>query len=147
MSLSCPLLFRQVDATVSKISTIIVIVFLGIYFLTQWVPVLFFLIIDLAIRLSGYKEHSPIYISAQCIQGILNLPSKMEDAGGKRLAAFFGLIFILGILISHFLEFYTLQIAIAGLFLICALPDILFNYCIACKIYTCTKRFYPKAFE
>ncbi len=147
MSLSCPLLFRQVDAIVSKISTMIVIVFLGIYFLTHWVPVLFFIIIDLAIRLSGHKEHSPIYISAQCIQGILNLPSKMEDAGGKRLAAFFGLIFILGILITHFLGLTAVQIGIAIVFLVCALPDILFNYCIACKIYTCTKRFYPKAFE
>lgn len=147
MSLSCPLLFRQVDATVSKITTIIVIIFLGIYFISSWVPVLFFLIMDLAIRLSGHKEHSPIYMTAGCIQGIFDLPSKMEDAGGKRLAAFFGLIFILGILISHFFALFTLQIAIAGLFLICAFPDILFNYCIACKIYTCAKQFYPKAFE
>lgn len=147
MSLSCPLLFRQVDATVSKISTIIVIGFLTTYFLTTWAPILFFLIIDLSIRLSGYKEYSPIYISAQCIQSFMDLPVKMEDAGGKRLAAFFGLVFILGILITHFLGMSTVQIAIAVVFLVCALPDILFNYCIACKIYSCTKRIYPKAFE
>lgn len=147
MSLSCPLLFRQVDATVSKISTTIVIGFLGVYFMTVWVPILFFLILDLVVRLSGHKEYSPIYISAQCLQGFMNLPVKMEDAGGKRLAAFFGMVFILGILITHFLDLLLLQKAIAIVFLICALPDILFNYCIACKIYTCTKRFYPKAFE
>lgn len=147
MSLSCPIIFRQIDATVSKISTVIAIAFLGSYFLTMWVPFLVFLIMDLTVRLSGYKEYSPIYTAAQCIQGALDLPTRMEDAGGKRLAAFFGLIFILGILIAHFLGLWYVQIAIAAFFLTCALPDILFNYCIACKIYTCTKRIYPKAFN
>ncbi|MGE4471554.1 MAG: DUF4395 family protein [Sulfuricurvum sp.] len=36
---------------------------------------------------------------------------------------------------------------IAAIFLVCASLELLFGYCVACKIYYIAKKLYPKAFE
>lgn len=146
MSKVCPLVFRQIDATISKISTTLVLSSLCIYFLTMHVGILFFISIDFVIRLSGKKIFSPIYLCANLIQKLFHLPVKMEDAGGKRLAAFFGLAFTIGMIITDYEGWMVANILIAIIFALCAIPDILFGYCIACKFYTLAKRIYPKGF-
>lgn len=146
MSKVCPLVFRHIDATVSKISTVVVLSQIVFYFMTMQVAFLFLVAIDFAIRLSGYKLFSPIYLLSLGIQKIFHLPVKMEDAGGKRLAAFFGLAFTLGIIITHYGEWTIASIMIAVIFALCALPDIFFGYCIACKFYTLAQKIFPKRF-
>lgn len=146
MSKSCPLLFRKIDATTSKISTAAVITGIAIYFVTLNPLILVFLIIDFILRLSSYKSYSPIFFLSSYSQKILHIPTHMIDAGGKRLAAFFGLAFTVFILIAHLLSMYNAGVILAVLFAACAIPDILFEYCIACKIYSFSKKIFPKAF-
>ena len=146
MSKVCPLVFRQIDATISKISTTLVLSSLCIYLLTMHVAILVFISIDFVIRLSGKKIFSPIYLCANLIQKLFHLPVKMEDAGGKRLAAFFGLAFTIGMIITHYAGWMVANTLIAIIFALCAIPEILFGYCIACKFYTLAKHIYPKGF-
>lgn len=70
----------------------------------------------------------------------------MEDAGAKRLAAFFGVGFTFALLITSWLGTDLATAIIAGIFLFCAALELLFGYCIACKIYYIVKKIYPKAF-
>lgn len=146
MSQACPLLFRQVDSTISKISTSIILAGIVLYFMTMYVVILFFIAADFGIRLSGYKVFSPIYLAALGMQKIFDLPIRMEDAGAKRLAAFFGLAFTVGIVLTHFVQWTAASYVIAVVFALCAIPEILFGYCIACKFYTLLQKVFPKRF-
>lgn len=147
MAQQCPLIFRQVDATVTRINTLFVILGIIAFLLTQSSMVLILLIADFILRLYGYKHLSPINISSLFIQKKLSLPVKMEDAGAKRLAAFFGVGFTIALLISLWIGAYLAIAFISGIFLFCAALELLFGYCIACKIYYIAKKLYPKGFE
>ena len=147
MAQQCPLIFRQVDATVTRINTLFVIVGISAFLLTQSVIILMLLIVDFIFRLYGFKHLSPINISSLWIQKRFSLQTKMEDAGAKRLAAFFGIGFTIALL---FASLYGADLAvafIAGIFLFCAGLELLFGYCIACKMYYIAKKIYPKGFE
>ena len=95
MSQSCPLLFRQIDATITKINAFLVMGSIVFYLVTMQKWILVFLVLDFLIRLSGYKMLSPIFKISSELQKIFKLPVRLEDAGSKRLAAFFGLFFML----------------------------------------------------
>jgi hypothetical protein len=144
MSQACPLLFRKIDATISKINAATVVVFVIVYLLTMCKLILFFLIIDFALRLSGKKSFSPIFLFANGVQSVFKLPVCLEDAGAKRLAAFFGLSFMIGILLSDFLGFTAGVWICAVSFISCVILDLLFDYCIACKIYSMFGKIFPK---
>ena len=147
MAQQCPLLFRQVDATVIRINTLFVMGAIIGFLATQNIAILILLIFDFALRLYGHKHLSPINRLSLLIQQTLSLRIKMEDAGAKRLAAFFGVGFTIVLIISFLLHAEAAEALIAGVFLFCSSLDLLFGYCIACKIYYITKRIYPKGFE
>jgi hypothetical protein len=147
MAQQCPLIFRQVDATVTRINTLFVIIGIVTFLLTQSIIVLMVLIVDFVLRLYGFKQYSPANISSLYIQKKLSLPIKMEDAGAKRLAAFFGMGFTIALLIASFMGADLAVAFIAGIFLFCAALELLFGYCVGCKIYYIAKKIYPKGFE
>ncbi|MDD2828942.1 MAG: DUF4395 domain-containing protein [Sulfuricurvum sp.] len=146
MAQQCPLIFRQVDATVTRINTLFVMVGIIAFLATQLSIILIALIIDFALRLYGYKHISPINISSLWIQKTFALPSKMEDAGAKRLAAFFGVGFTIALLVCSSIGADIAGALIAGIFLFCAGLELVFGFCIACKIYYIAKKIYPKGF-
>lgn len=147
MSQQCPLLFRQVDATVTRINTLFVVIALVGFLMSENPVVLILLIIDFMLRLYGLKQWSPITNASLFIQKQFSLPTKMEDAGAKRLAALFGVGFMIAILIASFAGSEIAVNIIAAIFLACAGLELLFGYCIACKIYYIAKKLYPKGFE
>ncbi len=142
----CPLLFRQVDATVTRINTVFVIAGVILFLITGSVSIILLVIIDYLIRLSGRKEISPTQNASLWIQRILKLPSKMEDAGAKRLAAYFGVGFMAALALLHVLGSEWGVHAVAAVFLGCALLELFFGYCIACKLYYFVRKIYPKGF-
>jgi hypothetical protein len=81
------------------------------------------------------------------IKTVLSLPTRLEDAGAKRLAALFGLTFTISMLAFDLVSF-TLGIwIVAAIFIACVVLDLLFDYCIACQVYSIARRIYPKGFE
>ncbi|MCX6062410.1 MAG: DUF4395 domain-containing protein [Campylobacterales bacterium] len=146
MSQTCPLLFRQIDSTISKISAAVVMSSVIVYLITMQKWILVFLIVDFIIRLSGYKTFSPVFQFASGFQKIFKLSTHLEDAGAKRLAAFFGLIFMITMLITDLAGLILGVWSVAGIFISCVLLDLFFDYCIACKIYSAAKKIYPKGF-
>ena len=147
MAQACPLLFRKIDATISKISAGVVMTSVIVYLLTLCKLILVFLIIDFIIRLSGKKSFSPVFLFANGAQAVFKLPVRLEDAGAKRLAAFFGLSFMVGILVSDLLGFSLGIWIIAFIFVSCVTLDLLFDYCIACKVYSLFGKIFPREYE
>lgn len=147
MAQQCPLIFRHVDANIVRINTLFVIISVIGFLFTQSVSILLLLSVDFLLRLCGYKHISPIHNLSLLIQRNLSIPVKMEDAGAKRLAAFFGLGFTVALVIFHLIGVKLAIDAIAAIYLFCASLELLFGYCIACKIYYIAKKVYPKGFE
>lgn len=147
MSKGCPLIYRQVDSTVSKISAIFVSIGIIAYLITMQKLILIFLILDFVVRLSRYKRFSPFFRVSSWIKVFSKLPTRLEDAGAKRLAAIFGLIFTVGMVVSDVLGWQYSIFIIAFIFLLCVILDILFDYCVACVVYSIVKRIYPNGFK
>lgn len=146
MAQQCPLLFRQVDATVTRINTLFIVSGVVGYMMTHSLVILAVLIADFLLRLYGLKHLSPVQNTSLWIQRRFSLPEKMEDVGAKRLAALFGVGFIAAMALFHLLQMPLLVNVAAAVYLFCAALDLLFGYCIACKIYHLAKKIYPKGF-
>jgi hypothetical protein len=135
MSPACPLIYRQVDATVTRINAFsvsaMVILFLG----TSQPLWLYLLGTDFLIRLYGPKSFSPIHRLSTAVKHLLGLPAKMTDAGAKRLAAHFAVLFIILLLISEYLGLRELELFFGIVFVACAVAELIFDYCVGCKIY------------
>ncbi len=146
MAQQCPLIFRQVDATVTRINTLFIIAGVIGFLITDYVVILVLLTIDFLLRLYGYKHISPIHNLSLLIQRKFSFSVKMEDAGAKRLAAFFGLGFTIALILFYAIGIPLAVDAIAFIYLFCAGIELIFGYCIACKIYYIAKKVYPKGF-
>lgn len=146
MAQQCPLLFRQVDATVTRINTLFIMSGVVGYMMSHSLVILAVLITDFILRLYGVKHLSPVQNASLWIQRRFSLPEKMEDVGAKRLAALFGVGFIAAMALFHLLQMPLLVNVAAAVYLFCAALDLLFGYCIACKIYHLAKKIYPKGF-
>jgi hypothetical protein len=144
MSQACPLLFRQIDGTVARINAFSVIVLVSLFLYTSQTIWLYLLGADFLIRLYGSKSFSPVNRLSMSIKQLLRLQTKMTDAGAKRLAAHFGVAFVILLLISTYMQLDALKYAMGALFLLCASLELFFDYCVGCKIYYLLKKIYPR---
>lgn len=147
MSKACPLIFRQIDGTIARVSAVFVSFFVVIFLLTSQVLFLYFISVDFLMRLYGLKEYSLIQQLSLFTQRFLSLKTEMTDAGAKRLAAGFGLFFMLLLIIEYHFKLDTAIFFTAGAFLVCSFLEIAFSYCIGCKVYFIVKKIYPAFME
>lgn len=143
MAYNCPLTFQKVESHISRLSSFLVSFLIIAYLLTSNVYILYFLLIDFLIRLYLKRSYSAIFLVAKAIKNILALQDSFCDGGAKRLAAYFGLLFVFLLLAIHYLDQWLLSLGIAFIFLLCSLLDVLFDFCIGCKIYYLIKRVFP----
>jgi len=144
MSQSCPLAFRQIDGTIARLNALSVFVLLSLFLATKSPLILLFLGADFMVRLYGNKNYSLVFQLSKVIKRIVGLQSEMVDAGAKRLAAHFGLFFVALSLASALAGFEVLMQATVGIFLFCLSLELLFAYCIGCKIYFIYRKFLPE---
>ncbi len=144
MSYACPMSFIRVDTNISRINSLFVSTLVLAYFINFTVFILFFLALDFLVKLYGDKKYSPLFVLAKYSKKALRLKDSFIDGGAKRLAAYFGLLFVLLLIMAHFLDSLPLSLFVATIFLSCSLLDVLFNFCLGCKIYFIIKKIYPK---
>ena len=143
MSTSCPITFKLIDGNIARIGSFFVMAFVLIYLVSAMKIFLYILALDFFIRIYLSKEFSIIYQLSRAIKKILKIKTRMTDSGAKRLAAQFGLLFSLILIIEAHLEL-TLALNITSLVLLtCAFLEFILDYCIGCKIYYLIKRYHP----
>lgn len=147
MSQACPLAFRLIDGTLARISALFVALFVLLFLFTNQSGFLFFILIDFMMRLYGFKKYSLVLNAAILTKKIFALQTAMTDAGAKRLAAHFGVLFVVLLIIESFLALHVTLYLTALSFLLCTALEIFFGYCIGCKIYYIIKKIYPKFME
>ena len=132
---SCPISLVSVDSNMARINAFYVGLFFSIYILTSFSPLIYFLVIDFSTRIFLRKEYSLTYTLAYFTKKSLNLKNTPVDGAPKKLASYFGLLFIslvavVNVFDSSFL-FYTLSLIL----LACIFLEVVFSYCLGCEIY------------
>ncbi len=143
MAQSCPLAFRQIDETIARLNALSVFLLLFLFIFIPNPLILFFLGADFMIRLYGNKNFSPIFQVSKLLKKVFGFQSEMVDAGAKRLAAHFGLFFVFLSLAANLAGMTVLMYSAVGVFMFCLSLELLFGYCIGCKIYFIYRRFAP----
>ena len=143
MANGCPLNFQKVDSNVSRLSALIVASLVLYYLYSNSVYILLFLAFDFTMKLFLSRGISPVNMVAEFLKSFLKLKERYVDGGAKRLAGFFGLFFVILLIITHIFNLWHISWVVAAVFLSCSLLDVFFNFCIGCKIYFIIKRFYP----
>jgi hypothetical protein len=105
------------------------------YWITHEPFCIFLLGSDLMIRLYGPHYCSPFNAASRIVKKVMKIPTRISDAGPKRLAAHFGLLFSGLILSAHFAELPGMALGIAALLAVCAAMELLWNFCVGCRIY------------
>jgi hypothetical protein len=144
MARSCPISFKQIDGTIARINAVFITLLVILFSSTSANIILYILALDFAIRLSKFKKYSPIANFSKFIKKLLKLKTKMTDAAAKKLAAFFGLFFIV---IMAFLSNMGLNVALyttTAILLTCSSLEVFFNYCLGCEIYHLYKKLFYK---
>ncbi len=140
---SCPLSFKQVDENLFRINALFVSLLVLVFLYTQMLSVILFLVFDFVIKLFFEQYPSPLTFLSRSVKKIFHIKDFLIDGGAKRLAGFFGLFFMLLLLGTYFLHSLPLSLIVAALYLLCSSLDILFGFCIGCKIYFIIKKIYP----
>lgn len=143
MSYTCPMTFENIDSSISRINSLFVSILVIVYLITLNVFIVYILFVDFSIKLFIDKKYSPLSQLSKFVKNRLKLKTIMIDGGSKRLAAYFGLLFVGLLIITHYLDNHLLSLTIAIIFLSCSLLDLIFNYCLGCKIYYIIKKVYP----
>ncbi len=143
MSQSCPLSFQTIDSNVSRINSLIVAALLITYLVSFNVVIVYFLLFEFMMKFFFKKDVGIIMKFSKFIKNALGLEDKFTDIGAKRLAGYFGIFFLLLLVAGNSLNLYLFSMAVGVLFLSCSLLDVLFNYCVGCKIYFIIKKTNP----
>lgn len=143
MSSSCPLNFKRVDENSSRLNALFVSSLVILYLYTSLVSLLFFLLLDAIVKLFVDETYSPLHRMSKFLVKIMKIKNRWVDGGAKRLAGFFGLSFIILLIIGDYLDIWVISLAFGIVFLSCSLMDVFFSFCIGCKIYYLIKKVYP----
>ena len=141
MARSCPVAFRDIDGTISRLNALSVTVVLILFFMTHYVALLYLLGVDFLIRVYGNKSYSPFFNLSRMIKKAFHLKTSMVDAGAKRVAAQLGIFFVFLLLVTTHLDWLIAADIIAVLFLACTGLEFFFGYCLGCEIYFIVQKF------
>jgi len=135
MAQACPINYKSADNTLSRIGSLLTTAIVAAYLFTESTLWLFALGLDLLVRLYGQKQYSPVFQISKLIKEMLRLPAQKVDSAAKNVAGHFGLLFILLLIAASYLELDYVGFAVAGTFMLCLMMDVLFSFCLGCKIY------------
>jgi len=136
--------FVRVNTNISRVNALFVSTLVIAYLISSNIAILFFLAMDFSLKLFIDKKYAPLFVLSKFVKEGLKLEDHFSDGGAKRLAAYFGLVFVFLLIATHILHSLTLSLVIGIIFISCALLDVFFSYCIGCKIYFVIKKIYPK---
>ena len=140
MAPACPITFHQIDGTIVRINAFSVSLILLAYLFSGQVAFIYFLGMDIIIRLFINKRLSPINQLSRLIKIAIKAKTHKTDAGAKRLAAFFALGFSCAIIALHSFTLFNEAKILSSVFIFFASLEFIFNFCVGCKIYFIYKR-------
>jgi len=135
MAQSCPLSFQKTDETIARINSFFVVLLLIAFLFYKSNLILIYLALEYLIKLNLASNYSLMNTLAIFIRNKMNLKSEFVDSGAKHLAMQFGFIFSIMLIVLNLIQINILFYPIFVIYLSCAVLELLFNYCVGCKIY------------
>jgi len=140
---SCPISLISVDSNIARINAFYVGIIFTIFILFQNSVLVLFLILDFTTRIFLKKEYSLLFMLSVQTKQILKLETIKVDAAPKKLAALFGLVFLIVITAVHLAGLTLLFYLFSGVLLACIFFEVVFSYCVGCEIYHLYKKVFP----
>jgi hypothetical protein len=141
MSKSCPIAFREIDGTVSRLNALSVTATLVLFLVTHHIAWLYLLGMDFIIRVYGNKSYSPFFNISSMIKKSMHMKTLMVDAGAKRVAAQLGIFFVFLLLVATHFDWMLAADIVTIIFLTCTALEFFFGFCIGCEIYFVVQKF------
>ncbi len=137
----CPVSFSKVDENAVRLNAFLVILGVLVFLFTPFKWIIYFLVIDFALRASNKGKYSPLLITGKFLLGLLRAKPSMTDAKPKQFAALLGLIFSVAIMILHLMQQGLLAGVLSAVLSAVAAMEAALSYCVGCKVYYVLQKF------
>ena len=138
---SCPISLKSIDASLVRINSFYVAVVFALFFLTESSLIILFLLFDFITRIFIDKEYSLLIMLSKKTKQLLHVKSNIVDNAPKKLASYFGLLFVGFISIATLLGFSGVSLVLSIVLGACIFLEVVFSYCLGCEVYHLYKRF------
>ena len=132
---SCPISLKSIDNTIVRTGAFIIFIAVLLYVMFPSVYIPVFLTFDFCLRLFGKQRWSVVGRSAEIITRYLKIAPHFTDEAPKRFAVALGLFISMTILAADLSGMDKIASFFAWILLLCAATEILFDFCIGCKLY------------
>jgi hypothetical protein len=103
--------------------------------MTEMIFFIWVVIFDFVTRAFRKESFSPFGTVAKCIVSIWHIKPHYTDESPKRFALYLGLGMTTFVLLFALVGLMKTAVAIALILIICAFLEVLFDFCIGCKLY------------
>ena len=135
----CPITYRTINEQAARINGLFTALVLGLYLMTQSVPLLIFLGIEFVLRGFVNSRYSVFSLISNYIAETTS-ERKMMNAGPKIFAAQLGGVMSISIILFLISGFNLVSNIIAGVLLLFSLLESVLGICVACKLYPFLRR-------
>lgn len=132
---SCPISLKRVDTNIVRLISLQVVLLTAVLLTTHALLVAWVLFLDFFIRTVEQQRYSPLYRIATLLAKLLKLTPNYSDAAPKKFALIMGFAMTSLLFVVTLFELTPLLVVISVVLLVCAMLEMLFDYCIGCKIY------------
>ncbi|MCK5847244.1 MAG: DUF4395 domain-containing protein [Bacteroidales bacterium] len=131
----CPIISETVDTKLIKVNASFVLTILVLSVATPWNWLIYIVTADFAIRVFLGIKNSPVCMVIRKSMKVMDIKQHKVNAGPKKLASKFGLVFSLMIIGFQLLNFPIVATSITAIFIILTALEVFFSYCLVCTIY------------
>ena len=139
--------FVLVNENKIKVTSLSILILMGIYFFTGYWIIPAFLVIDFLVNAFNLSDYSILNIISINIVNFLNLEVKPVDEAPKKFASKIGLLLAVIILFLDLLNLTKTATAFAALLAIAAFLESVVGYCVGSSLYYWYKRISSKRSE
>ena len=131
----CPTSDQHIDENVARLTGFQVALWLGVYLITDFYPIILFITIDYCVRMEPSRRHSPLsWISTRFLRW-RKTPAQNIDKAPKLFAARVGFLYAAFICILYFFSSW-LNVFVTAQLIGFALLESVLNVCVGCLVYT-----------
>ncbi|MDQ7084522.1 MAG: DUF4395 domain-containing protein [Sulfurovum sp.] len=131
----CPISVHRIDSNLVRVISAQVVISIVLLLMTEQSIFAFILLFDFMMRTLRLAEFSPFHIISKFILTGWGIAPKLCDESPKRFALYLGLLVSLVLVVASMAGFMMFATLLAFVLLVCALLEMLFDFCIGCKIY------------
>lgn len=135
MLATCPISHIKVNDQVVRAISVFVTISAILFLLTSNNIFIYLLFVDFSLRLVRLNSYSPFFQLSLAILQKLKIKPKLSDEAPKRFSLYlgWGMSSIIALLVIFDLSTYAVWLV--SVLFSCALLEMLFGFCVGCKIY------------